>query len=53
MTISVNAEDFGEKFVAACIAAVEGEEVFLVRDGVRLGQLIPYVPPETEGPPCI
>lgn len=41
MTIRANAEDFGEEFVAACEAAARGEEVFLVRDGVRLASLIP------------
>jgi antitoxin (DNA-binding transcriptional repressor) of toxin-antitoxin stability system len=48
MTIHVDAEEFGEEFVAACDAAASGEEVYLVLDGVRVAQLVPYSPIEQD-----
>lgn len=44
MATHFNAEDFGEEFVAACDAAADGEEVFLVLGEVRLAELVPYAP---------
>ena len=42
MTIRVNSEELGEEFVELCEAVLRGEEVFFVRDCVRLAQLVLY-----------
>jgi antitoxin (DNA-binding transcriptional repressor) of toxin-antitoxin stability system len=42
MTIRVDAEELGEEFVELCEAILRGEEVYFVKDGVRLAQLVPH-----------